>query len=131
MKYLILLSLLCFNCSENKKKIVTEEKGQEMPIFVTEEPAIYKSGTNEQLIKSIYTSIAGQNIESPRNTKGIYQFEIDTFGATSKFEIIRSVTNKIDAEIEKICDTLEFHTATLNGKAINSKFTLPIQVEFR
>lgn len=104
---------------------------QEQIMGVDEKPAKYKNGAHDLWILDITSSIIKITIEECWHYKGIYQFEIDTIGSTSNFNIIRGISNKIDEKVESICDTLEFYPATLNGKAINSKFTFPVRIEIR
>jgi len=123
MKLLLLCTFLIITCNSNEsKQIKVRDSNYDNPtsknesIFVNENQAQYKHGTNELLLIKIYSSISKLSVDDVINTLGIYQMDIDTIGITSNFRVIKSISKTIDVKIARVCDTLEFYPALLNGK---------------
>jgi Ca-activated chloride channel family protein len=81
----------------------------------------------------MYTYL-NKNIKYPKTDldkgvsgKVVVQFVIDTLGYVTDSKVIKSVSPTIDAEALRVVNSMpQWKPATQQGKAVNVKFTMPI-----
>jgi protein TonB len=97
-------------------------------------PALFPGG-NDSLSKYIFKNFklpSDYRSENLSGTKIYVQFIIDTEGKVQKAKIVKGINPAYDTEALRIINAMpKWKPAKQNGKTVNSKITLPIQLEIK
>ena len=134
LKYYLLVLLIFSSCNfpqpnaEDVSLSIENANQEVVEAIVFERSARYKYG-DSMLLKSLYSSIENLPFDGIKHTLGVYEMAIDTNGVVVETITKRSISTNIDSKILSVCDTLSFYPATLNGKKISNRVTVPIRIE--